>query len=1199
MNQNYYELRHVIKSNEKSFNFYFENINEQKTLEDNIFEYDKIVLLGNPGIGKSTELKNLFDVLWSKIDSNGLVPFSINLKNFRPVNNFEDLLAYKNWKDLSRVIFILDGLDEIAEIEDFLSAFEIFMNQYKLANFKYVISCRTNIFEKYLVNIADFETFYLEDLTYEQSSSILFQKFAIKVEDLDLSGKHRQYLKTPFFLNLFAEYFISEKKLPDSDAKMWEIYVNKHMELQKIKVQKRRVVNIPKEIKELKKIAFLNEFQHKNFITSVELNDAIGNSYLELIENPFFINLENEQEKFGFEHRQLQEYFVAKTLSEKKFDEILSIIKIDNLDKLHPTLFNSISFLLNLITDQDTTNRLIDWIEKYQIELLISADSDRIAEELKIRAFQKYFEEVCISKTYWITTDRIFSLNEVAKFGDCEINFDYLINIITNKEIQFRARISALNIISFFRKISNDKLIWFKSFLIENLKSIDNSKQLKSAMLQCLSVMKICYTDKKYLDEVLKIFENETDKKINAELLFIINEFDDIDEYSNFIKEEFLRVNNIKPRIDQDNVIRSNSYTLNQLILKIKSPDIFIDFAKYYFDSDKSIDIYASDENELIEKCIEFDRLDDNFITKLFKDFTVQKPHFYFDRKVRELLSKSSVVSIEKFFKYLLCNFEFKDVSYVLSYLVDNKTIYLVIEKLRGSKDFDHKEIEYFRNSMANNQKRDTARIFNDEMIKNGFVFREELYSDEEIEVIKKRYESKPQINFDILFKREDLINELREIFNNNEGEIDQEKYYEINLDWYNNNGHGNLIDTSLEILRSLVYDLKRPISIKDVEQLFEDKDFVFYEMKNDLQKDEKTNKIQIHDSQREVIRVWIEEKINEINFNQIVLIKEDGYILLSDYSKWEIVVYLSRRMDFNLPKDFMLNSLVIPEIRSYDEDKTWFNYFRERINDKNSFNDKVEENIKNIDLAEFVLDQHVNYALEESLKAVFPIIRAYLLSESRERNFKKKLFKFYKIENDKKLLKECAENVYSFNAWEAISILLEEGEEKEFCIEKSISYLENIENDNQKYFVSNSLNVLFQLNSVKAVEYYYKFLNLDLYAYTYANYFSNYDVIKDYEILECLFDQIYLDAEFDRILSNASNFLNQYVYNLSREDTSFQKVQNILGNIKKRLLNESNDHGIFHINLLIDHSNNSYINSKSKPLSFKEALRKVNEILN
>jgi hypothetical protein len=40
--------------------------------------------------------------------------------------------------------------DEIAEIQDFISAFEVFCLSNRILNIKYVISCRTNIYEKYL-----------------------------------------------------------------------------------------------------------------------------------------------------------------------------------------------------------------------------------------------------------------------------------------------------------------------------------------------------------------------------------------------------------------------------------------------------------------------------------------------------------------------------------------------------------------------------------------------------------------------------------------------------------------------------------------------------------------------------------------------------------------------------------------------------------------------------------------------------------------------------------------------------------------------------------------------------------------------------------------------------------------------------------------------------------------------------------------
>ena len=49
--------------------------------------------------------------------------------------------------------------------------------------------------------------------------------------------------------------------------------------------------------------------------------------------------------------------------------------------------------------------------------------------------------------------------------------------------------------------------------------------------------------------------------------------------------------------------------------------------------------------------------------------------------------------------------------------------------------------------------------------------------------------------------------------------------------------------------------------------------------------------------------KAWVEKKIDEIYFDQIALVKDDGYTLLSDYYKWEIIVYFSRKMNFDLPK--------------------------------------------------------------------------------------------------------------------------------------------------------------------------------------------------------------------------------------------------------------------------------------------------------
>jgi len=1190
--------------NEKNdiVNFFNENQNKI-TLVDIIKNNNKVILLGNPGLGKTVELECFANDLWNDKEDD-YVPVFRNLKNFTTVNTIEDYINLKFYR-FQKVVFILDGIDEITDIQDFTSKLETFIQKLEIEEkeFKILLSCRTNVYERIVKGVYDFKIYYLKDLSYDQSIEFLKNKCGEIIDSFNLNEFDVSFLKSPFQINILANYVNEKKSLPTNNAELWKAYIDGRLSIDENEKLKKIKLDVTLINDYCKKICLINELMHTNIFDENNLFKVVkknSHDFKEFKKNPL-IEFQFQSKNWNFEHRNIQEYFASLLLSDLEFEDIRNFVFIDKTDKTHPLLFNTITFLLNILDEKTVKfEKLIDFLVNNEPELLFKSDTERITDNIRVKVFQKYFEEVCIKKTYWITTDRTYSVNEIAKFGDCEVNFDYLIDIIKNENMQFRARISALNLISFFKKISTAKWSWFKNFLIQNLLDINNSNQIKSGILHSIARMKICNNDASYLQEILNIFKNETSKEINVEILNIINEFDYIDLYFDFINEEFLRENNIKPRIEKDDVSRGNSYVLNQLILKIRDSDMFINFAHYYFDSNSHIDIYTSDEDELIEKCVEFDHNDDEFIIKLFKDLYIQKPHFYFERPIRELISKISKNSVNRIFKYLINSYHFKDINYVLSYLVNDENIWYVIDKFKTAIDVEHKEIEYFRNATANAPKRDLAKIFNNEMIKIGVIFNEEMYSDEEISKIQIDFENRPQKNFDILFKREELLSQVKQIFDKNDGQISQERYSEINLEWYNKNGHANKVDRALKILGRLIYKMSRPIIFTDVEKLIRDDNFIFKQIKNDIiTSDNNAYKIKISEAQKEFIKIWVTEKIEEINFSQIFFGDSNGYSLLVDYYKWEDVVYFSRKLDFVVPQDFLLNSLVIPEIRSYDKNITLFDYLKEKIINENEFDNKISENLKSLNLTTFILEKHVNYAIEKSLISVFPEIKKYLLNQKREHNFKKQLFNFYKLENDVELLKECCSNLNTFTSWEAISILLEEELEEKFCIEKALEYLENIDQDVNKRFISNALNVLFQFNSIKALKYYYIFLSEDLYSYAPANYFSTYNVVEEYGIIESFFNKIYLDKVFDRAFNNSTRFLQQYVSNLSKDDNSYIEVQKILLGIRNKLKKGTEDSAIFQINLLIDDSNNSYINFKSQPLPFNEALRKVEEMLN
>ena len=171
-------------------------------------------------------------------------------------------------------------------------------------------------------------------------------------------------------------------------------------------------------------------------------------------------------------------------------------------------------------------------------------------------------------------------------------------------------------------------------------------------------------------------------------------------------------------------------------------------------------------------------------------------------------------------------------------------------------------------------------------------------------------------------------------------------------------------------------------------------------------------------------------------------------------------------------------------------------------------------------------------------------------------------------------------------------------GLEKEYCISKAIECLET-ENQNNYNFRSDALSILFQLNQKKAVEYHYNMLENDFENSLKNNCYTNYKEIEDYNILEKLFRQAYNSSNSERrIFSIATSFLTTYVSNLSKKDESYKKVEIVLKKLKEEFEIEKNGSNIFYINLLIDSSNNSYINSKSKALNFNEALKKVETLL-
>ncbi len=1195
-NINYYEPRFIRNINSKSIDQFFDNKNNSKTLKDYIFQFNKIILLGNPGIGKTKELDNLFEELWNEKDDTGLIPLSINLKHFRKIDKLDDLILYKEWKKLPSVIFILDGLDEIAEISDFLSAFELFISQNKALNIKYIISCRTNIYDKYLVNISEFEIFYLDYLTLEQDESILKNKYDIDFNKINLNEKYLDFLKTPFFLKLFAEYYIQKNLIPQSELEIWELFISKTIDEHQLKQLKRQIISPPKLINELSKVAFVNELMQKNYVTENELYKIIGEKYNDFLDNPFINELKDDSKKWNFVHRQIQEYFVARILSEKNFQEILEIITITNLNIVHPSLFNTISFLINLIDKKSTIYKdLINWIEINQIELIIRADSNRIDNDLRAKAFQKYFKIECIDKTFWISTNKTFSEKEIAAFADCEENYSYLVNLIKENKSHFRVIISALRLIKYFTT-SKGKSKSLKKDFIEILKSDEVDIRIKCQIIECIEYLEFCKDDCAYQTIIFEIFKNESSKELNRRLLAILSNYEKIDEYFDYIKDEFLRDNEITKREITDEVRRGNNWILESLILRFKDADNFIAIIAYYFKDKYYVELSNEFAKNLKPIFLNFIKDESEVILRFFSLINNNKNYFKQEHLIRSIIIESGTQNDVT--KYLLDNNQFSETYHFLAQLISSEGLNMVVEKYyQGSDESMAMNIEAFRNVMANTGKRPLAGNFNDLMIGRGFQFRDKFLTDVEIEKIQTELRDKPQVNFDILFNKKNLSKEIENIFLANEGLIDQKKINKIESNWYDLNGHWNTyINTPLLLLRSIVYRRRiETLSFEEFKTLIEDDFILFDEVKNSINRNKNSSiKFTVNQEQKLKIQEWCKESIKNIKFeNMIKLHSVDSFTILPDYKTLKNILFFQDEFNFELPQSFLLDSIQFYGMENSHDDAGLDNLF-EKINNKELFDKRIISNIKSKKLFSISLNKHIEYAINNNLIEAFETIREYLLDFKNNYINDNVFEKYIMLTQDYILLKELSSDIDNYICWVSIKLLTQNKKEKELCIQKSIAYLNQ---SNSKLYYSNALGILFHFNHPKAIEHFYSLISEDITPFYNGTEYANY-TIENYELLENIFIAIYVDQEEKFKFGNHFNFFNLYVSNLSKNYDSYLKTQEVLIKLKEEMENRGSDSGIFYINQQIDNSKNSYINSKSKPMSFEEALKKVEEII-
>ena len=777
----YYEQRY-IKEPKQSLKIQFFDDQSRKALSDIVAENNRIVLLGNPGIGKSTELNILFDFLWEKRGEGLNFPFRIDLKNFRSVSKFEDLIPFAEWKELPNITFILDGLDEIAAIQDFISELESFLNKNNDKNINVVLSCRTNIYEKYLINVSGFKYFYLDGLSDRQINNILETRISKQLNNTELN-KFRVYLENPFNINLFCEYYDFKGTYPEKQSEVWDLFVeNQLKKLSKEKLIKREDIDVPHIKKCLEKVAFTNELMQQNFIAENNLYELLGTKDKSIFEQIAFIERLPDSDNYTFSHKNYQEFFSAKLLAEFSATEIIQLIKITPKEnKTKPSLFNTITFLLNII-EPEKLSEIEKWLLENEPEVLFLAEKGKLGTSTEHKIFKRYFHEISVEKTFWFGRDRRFSIDKIAEFAD----IDFLIETI-KKDEHFRSVISALDVLSYTDASIKDKDIKaiFKDLIFAE-------SRYKDEALRSFRTKRFHKTDPKLFTEIADHFYNSFSPEINHQLIAMIADFQKVDHYFSIFINSLYKLYEIKPERPKDNTMRGTLWLLEKIILKIENVENFLEVLNVIFNHKfelKLSDFYNKDfKNKLLTRILYFVDKDNNFLFRVIDAFLKPEHSFIYrkDEILVEIINRTS--KDINAFRYIVNTYGLSDKNYLFLSLFDNKLCINYLVKKYKSDELKIQtltDINFLRNKYFNNSHE--LGYYFEEVFKNaGYEFPQDLPSEEQIAEDNKNRKIFVQRNFEILFDRSALSLGVEKVFKEHNVEyMTWKMIHDIEWDWY------------------------------------------------------------------------------------------------------------------------------------------------------------------------------------------------------------------------------------------------------------------------------------------------------------------------------------------------------------------------------------------------------------------------------
>ena len=329
--------------------------------------YSKLIVLGKPGIGKTTFLKYL--AIQCSLDDlhSHKVPIFITLKDFAEFENHPNLLLYVTHLfhpygivktqimqvlEHGRAMFLLDGLDEVREEDSYRILKQIRDLSSQFPTNQFIVTCRISGREYTFKQFTEVE---VTDFDKQQIASFVTKWFATAdpvkgdrfIQKLKENNPIQELANNPLLLTLLCLVFEESADFPTNRSELYKQGIDLLLKkwdgsksTERSQIYKKLAIQQKEDL--LGQIA-LSTFEQSDYFfkkekieqyifdyirnlhinTSAEVLQIDSNAVLKSIEAQHGLLVERAQGIYSFSHLTFQEYFAAKEIVSSFHPQIL------------------------------------------------------------------------------------------------------------------------------------------------------------------------------------------------------------------------------------------------------------------------------------------------------------------------------------------------------------------------------------------------------------------------------------------------------------------------------------------------------------------------------------------------------------------------------------------------------------------------------------------------------------------------------------------------------------------------------------------------------------------------------------------------------------------------------------------------------------------------------------------------------------